>query len=195
MTADKALQSLIRGTIESDLVVPNWDEMRRLSASIRHGSVSASLMMRKLASYPKQNQLAQAFKEMGKLERTIFSLTYLLDLALQRRNLRGLNKGEAIWSAARAVTIGQDGEMSEREFNAQMNRASSTMLLVAMISTWNTVYLDRVVTALRSRGEIIPDEYLAHVSPLGWQHINLLGHYEFDLEQVYPLNALRPLRK
>ena len=132
---------------------------------------------------------------MGKLERTIFSLTYLLDLALQRRNLRGLNKGEAIWNAARAVTIGQDGEMSEREFNAQMNRASSTMLLVAMISTWNTVYLDRVVTTLRNRGEIIPDEYLAHVSPLGWQHVNLLGHYEFDLEQVYPLNALRPLRK
>ncbi len=196
LTVDKALQPLIQGTVDSALVVPNWDEMRRLTASIRHGTVSASLMMRKLASYPKQNQLALAFKEVGKLERTIFVLNYLLDPSLQRRNLRGLNKGEAIWSAAQAIShIGRDGEMYDRDFDAQLNRASSTMLLVAMVSAWNTVYLDKVVTTLRAKGEEIPDEYLAHVSPLGWQHINLLGRYDFDLTQAYPLHALRPLRK
>lgn len=195
LTVDKALQPLIQGTVESELVVPNWDEMRRLSASIRHGTVSASLMMRKLASYPKQNQLALAFKEVGKLERTIFVLNYILDRSLQRRNLRGLNKGEAIWGAARAFNIGRDGEMYDRDFDAQMNRASSTMLLVAMLSAWNTVYLDKIVNMLRAKGEEVPDEYLTHVSPLGWQHINLLGRYEFDLTQAYPLHALRPLRK
>ena len=146
-------------------------------------------MMRKLASYPKQNQLALAFKEVGKLERTIFVLNYLLDRSLQRRNLRGLNKGEAIWGAARAFNIGRDGEMYDRDFDAQMNRASSTMLLVAMLSAWNTVYLDKIVNTLRAKGEEVPDEYLAHVSPLGWQHINLLGRYEFDLTQAYPLHA------
>jgi len=129
------------------------------------------------------------------LERTIFVLNYLLDRSLQRRNLRGLNKGEAIWGAARAFNIGRDGEMYDRDFDAQMNRASSTMLLVAMLSAWNTVYLDKIVNTLRAKGEEIPDEYLAHVSPLGWQHINLLGRYEFDLTQAYPLNALRPLHK
>jgi TnpA family transposase len=170
--------------------------MRRLSASIRHGSVSASLMMRKLGSYPKQNQLALAFREVGKLERTIFVLNYLLNQTLQRRNLRGLNKGEAIWSAARAIiNVGREGEMYDRDFDAQLNRASSTMLLVAMLSAWNTVYLDKIVSTLRANGKEVPDEYLAHISPLGWQHINLLGRYEFDLTQAYPLRALRPLRK
>ena len=196
LSADKALQPLIRGTIESDLVVPNWDEMRRLSASIRHSTVSASLMMRKLASYPNQNQLALAFREVGKLERTIFVLTYLLDLSLQRRNLRGLNKGEAIWGAARAISsIGREGEMYDRDFDAQLNRASSTMLLVAMLSAWNTVYLDNIVNTLRTNGMEISDEHLGHISPLGWQHINLLGRYQFDLAQAYPLHALRPLRQ
>lgn len=196
LTADKALQPLIRGTIDTGLVTPNWDEMRRLSASIRHSTVSASLMMRKLASYPNQNQLALAFREVGKLERTIFVLTYLLDLSLQRRNLRGLNKGEAIWGAARAISsIGREGEMYDRDFDAQLNRASSTMLLVAMLSTWNTVYLDNIVNALRANGTDIADEYLGHISPLGWQHINFLGRYQFDLTQAYPLPALRPLRK
>jgi TnpA family transposase len=196
LTADKALQPLIRGTIDSNLVAPNWDEMRRLSASIRHSTVSASLMMRKLASYPNQNQLALAFREVGKLERTIFVLTYLLDLSLQRRNLRGLNKGEAIWGAARAISsIGREGEMYDRDFDAQLNRASSTMLLVAMLSAWNTVYLDNIVNTLRANGAEISDEHLGHISPLGWQHINLLGRYQFDLAQAYPLHALRPLRQ
>lgn len=36
--------------------------------------------------------------------------------------------GEAIWSAARAFNIGRDGELYDRDFDAQMNRASSTML-------------------------------------------------------------------
>ena len=169
--------------------------MRRFSASIRHDTGSASLMMRKLASYPKQNQLALAFKEVGKIERTIFVLNYLLDRALQRRTLCGLNKGEVIWGAARAINIGRDGEGYDRDFDAQMNRVSSTMLLVAMLSAWNTVYLDKVVNMLRANGEEISDEHLAHVSPLGWQHINLLGRYEFDLNRAYPLYALRPLRK
>lgn len=196
VTVDSALQSLIRGTIESDLLPPNWDEMRRLSASIRHSTVSASLMMRKLASYPNQNQLALAFREMGKLERTIFVLTYLLDQPLQRRNLRGLNKGEAIWGAARAVrSIGREGDLYDRDFDAQLNRASSTMLLVAMISAWNTVYLDKIVSTLRANGAEIPEALLGHISPLGWQHINLLGRYKFDLARAYPLHALRSLRR
>jgi hypothetical protein len=85
--------------------------------------------------------------------------------------------------------------MHDRDFDAQLNRASSTMLLVAMLSAWNTGYLDKVVTTLRATGEEIPEEYLSHVSPLGWQHVNLLGRYEFDLEQAFPLHDLRPLRK
>jgi TnpA family transposase len=165
--------------VEKELIIHNWDEARRLAASIRHGTVSASLIMRKLASYPKQNQLAFALSEIGKLERTRFVLTYLLDRAMQQRNLSGLNKGEAIHGAARAIAIGQSGERHERELDAvrrsrplllaQMNRASSLMLLVAILSTCNTVYLDKVVTTLRAKGEEISDEHLAHVSPLNWQ--------------------------
>lgn len=135
------------------------------------------------------------FREVGKLERTIFVLSYLLDRSLQRRNMKGLNIGEAIWGAARAIAIGRDGEMHDREFDAQMNRASSTMLLVSMLSAWNTVYLDKVVTALRANGELLADEHLSHISPLGWQHVNLLGRYEVNPASAYPLHQLRPLRK
>ena len=42
---------------------------------------------------------------------------------------------------------------------------------------WNTVHLERDIKALRERGEVIPDELFAHLSPLGREHINLTGDY------------------
>jgi hypothetical protein len=44
-------------------------------------------------------------------------------------------------------------------------------LLISAIVLWNTVYISRAVDALRAKGVNIPDEYLQHISPLGWEHI------------------------
>ena len=42
---------------------------------------------------------------------------------------------------------------------------------------WNTVYLDQAIWHLRSQDIGVPDELLAHVAPLGWEHIALTGDY------------------
>ena len=39
------------------MITAQWEEVLRLAASIRHGTVTASLIIRKLASYPRQNSL------------------------------------------------------------------------------------------------------------------------------------------
>jgi hypothetical protein len=39
------------------------------------------------------------------------------------------------------------------------------------------VYLARAIAALREHGITIDDESLAHLSPIGWEHINLTGDY------------------
>lgn len=194
VTPPEAVAHLWKGEVDKELVRRNWDAQGRLAASIRHGRVSASLSMRKLAAYPRQNELAEAFNEVGKLERTVFVLNYWLGPALQQRVRRGLNKGESVYRLARAVAIGQDGEMREQELYDRMNRASCLMLLVGMIAAWNTVYLDQIVDLLQEQGTPVTTEYLQHISPLSWRHINFLGRYEFDLDQAYSLDNLRPLR-
>ena len=40
-----------------------------------------------------------------------------------------------------------------------------------------TMYLDRAVQHLRSSGVEVPDELVAHVAPLGWEHTGLTGDY------------------
>ena len=51
-------------------------------------------MLRRLSAYPRQNGLALALRELGRIERTLFTLDWLSDPALRRRANAGLNKGE-----------------------------------------------------------------------------------------------------
>ena len=63
---------------------------------------------------------------------------------------------------------------------AQRHRASGLNLLVAAIILWNTTYLQRAVDHLRIQGHHPASGDLAHLSPLGWEHINLTGDDRWD---------------
>jgi hypothetical protein len=45
-----------------------------------------------------------------------------------------------------------------------------------MIILWNTRYLNRAIASMREI-ENVPNHLLAHLSPLGWEHVNLTGDY------------------
>jgi hypothetical protein len=66
-------------------------------------------------------------------------------------------------------------------------------LVVAAITLWNTVYLERAVSTLRELGEA--DESLfPHLTPLGWDHINLTGDYTWHANKRVAKGGFRPLR-
>ena len=100
--------------------------------------MSGSLIMSKLGSYSRQNALATALREMGRIEKTIFILDYISNESLRRRIQRGLNKGEAVNGLARAIFFGKRGELRERELQDQLQRASALNIIINAISIWNT---------------------------------------------------------
>ena len=51
----------------------HWDEALRLAVSVGSGHTSASGMLRRLAAYPRQNGLAVALREIGRIERSLFT--------------------------------------------------------------------------------------------------------------------------
>ena len=59
----------------------------------------------------------------------------------------------------------------------------------------DTVYLSRALGALSRRGETPGEALLAHVAPLGWQHINLTGDYVWASEPQLGPDGFRPLRQ
>lgn len=50
------------------LIHDNYDDVLRLVHSIRESRVSGALIMGKLGSYTRQNKVAKAFREMGRIE-------------------------------------------------------------------------------------------------------------------------------
>jgi hypothetical protein len=114
---------------------------------------------------------------------------------LRRTTGQELNKGESRNSLARAVFIHRLGEIRDRTYENQQHRFSGLNLLVTAIILWNTRYLEHAAATLR-QVEDIPDHLLSHLSPLGWEHINLTGDYVWGIPQPMSENigGLRPLR-
>jgi hypothetical protein len=126
------------------------------------------------------------------IERSLFTLEWMKDPELRRRVQVGLNKGEARNALARAVFFNRQGDVRDRSFENQRYRASGLNLIVAAIVLWNTVYLERAVAALRGHRIAIDDESLAHLSPIGWEHINLTGDYTWQAAGRLRKGAFRP---
>lgn len=105
----------------------------------------------------------------------------------------GLNKGEARNSLARAVFFYRLGEIRDRSYENQRYRASGLKLVVAAITLWNTVYLERSIAALRQQREI-DDSLISRIAPVGWNHINLTGDYVWHANKRVAKGRFRPLR-
>ena len=187
------LAPLIGDTVETAAILKQWAELMRLKASIEAGAVVPSVILRKLAAAGGGNALSRALRALGRIERTLFTLQWLSDPVLRQRSHAGLNKGEASNALRRAVFFHRQGEIRDRTFENQSFRASGLSLITAAIVHWNMVYLDRAVRQLRAQGGIVPDDLLAHVAPLGWEHIGLTGDYVWT-EPDYDA-PFRPLRE
>ena len=105
-----------------------------------------------------------------------------------------MNKGEARNALAHAVCFHRLGRLRDRTVELQQHRASGLALVTAAIALWSTVYLGRALDALRRRGEAVPDALLAHVAPLGWQHVNPTCDYLWGASSILSPDGFRPLR-
>lgn len=178
----KDLRKLVGGKIREELIIANWPDLFRCAATMAAGKIKPSQLLRKLASYPRQNDLAIALREVGCVERTLFIVEWILDTDMQRRAQIGLNKGEAHHALKSALRIGRQGEIRDRTTEGQHYRIAGLNLLTAIIIYWNTLHLGHAVAERRNEGLDVPPELLVHISPLGWAHILLTGEYLWPSE-------------
>lgn len=175
----KIMQDLIKAKINIARIENQWPDIIRLIASVITHRVVPSEILRQLASFPRQNELAIALREIGRIERTIFILTWISSIDMQRRAQMGLNKGESHHALKRALNFNRRGEITDRTSENQHLRMMHLNLLAAIIIYWNTKHLGRVIQDMRQTGITISPEQLAHISPLGWEHIILTGYYKW----------------
>src|SRR5680860_790193 len=188
------LDDISRGIIKKRYLEENWDDMMRVAGSLRLGTVRASELMGTLLKSDRPSGLAKAIKEVGRVNKTLYLLNYIDSQDYRRRILTQLNRGESRHNVARAVCYGQRGEIRKRYREGQENQLGALGLVTNAIILWNSIYMQKSVGHLRKTGVEIKDVDLERLSPLAFKHINMLGHYSFEIEEKFLQGKLRPLQ-
>ena len=187
------LNRLARQRIRADLIIRHWDDMLRVAGSLKWGTVNATSLIQALQHGGRPTLLGRAIGELGRIYKTRYLLAYLDDESYRRRILTQLNRGEARHSLARAVFYGKRGELQQAYREGQEDQLNALGLVVNAIVLWNTRYMEQALASLRQRGQVVSDDDVARLSPLGHDHITMLGHYSFEVPAIVAQGHLRPL--
>lgn len=190
-----ALDDLARSCVKTHRIEQHWDDMMRIAGSLKLGTVHASELVRSLLKSDRPSSLAQAIMEAGRINKTLYLLNYVDDEEYRRRILTQLNRGESRHAVARAVCHGQRGEIRKRYREGQEDQLGALGLVTNAVVLWNTIYMQAALDHLRQQGESVKAEDEARLSPLGYKHVNMFGHYSFTLAEQVVNGQLRPLKQ
>jgi TnpA family transposase len=184
---------IARQTIRLELIEEHWDDLLRLAGSLKLGRVPATGIMRTLQTGDRMTRLARALAEFGRIDKTLHMLTYIDSEEKRRSILTQLNRGESRHSLARALFHGKRGELRQQYREGQEDQLGALGLGLNIIVLWNTIYMEAALKHLREEGYPVRDEDVAHLSPLGYAHINMEGRYAFTVPDEVARGELRPL--
>jgi TnpA family transposase len=178
---------------DADRVFQYWDDILRFIATIKLKETTASDLFRRLNSYSKQHGLYQAIKAFGQILKSHFILRVIDEPALRMAIERVLNGVEHIHRFTRAVSVGNPREFLQAEKQEQEMAEACKRLIKNCIICWNYLYLSQKLAEMDdpARREAILNA-LTHGSAASWQHVNLLGEYDFSEERLRDTVGIKP---
>jgi len=171
-------------TIDPQVIAEQWDRIGQFYASLESGHTTASVALKRLASCTAKNRFYRANRDLGRVFKTEFLLSYLSEPQLRSRIRRGLLKVEQLHALARDVYYGRRGRINARELHEQMNSCSCLTLILACVIYWQAKEISRVVRGRQPENDTIDIAMLGHVSPIEWDNVILYGQYVLDRARV-----------
>jgi TnpA family transposase len=142
-------------TIDTEQIAEQWDRMGQLYASLKTGHVTVSVALKRLVGFSAKNHFYRANRDLGRIFKTEFLLSYLSEPRLRARIRRGLLKVEQLHALARDIYYGRRGRINARELHEQMNSCSCLTLLLACVVYWQAKEISRVLKMGIPEGEDI----------------------------------------
>lgn len=152
-------------------------------------------MIRSLLKSDKPSNLAKAIIDAGRINKTLYLLNYIDDEDYRRRILTQLNRGEGRHSVVRAICYGRCGEIRKSYREGQEDQLGALGLVINAVVLWNTIYTQSALDYFKSKSVEIDENLEQRLSPLIYEHINVLGHYSFTLEEQIKKGNIRTLNQ
>ena len=104
-----------------------------------------------------------------------------------------LDRIEHVHRFTRAVSVGNPREFLQAEKEDQEMAEACKRLIKNCIICWNYLYLSQKLEEIEDAAtrQVFLDA-VAHGSVISWQHINLLGEYDFSDEKLQDNVGIRP---
>ena len=190
----KHIDILFKDVIDWELIETHWKDLLRVVLSIKAGKVSSSTLLRKLSNYSRKNRLYQAFRELGRVVRTIFLLDYISDMELREQITATTNKVEAYNGFSKWLFFGGDGVIADNDPEEQEKVIKYNDLVANAVIFQNVVDQTRILRMLKEEGFSINREDVATLSPYVTSHIKRFGDYIIDSNAIpEPIDPTLPI--
>ena len=180
------IDSLFTENVDWNLIEIHLPDMLRVALSIKAGRISASTILRRLGTYSRKNRLYQAFCELGRVIRTGFLLRYISDAQLRSTIQGATNKSEALNRFLKWTFFGGEGIIAENSRDEQRKTIKYNHLVANCLIFHNLCTLTHLIQTLEQRGEPVPEDAIAAISPYLTEHINRFGDYTLNLGRKPP---------
>ena len=143
-------------------------------------------LLRRLSAYSRRNNFYRAFREVGRVIRTVALLRYLSDPALRARTTAATNKVESHNQFVAWCRFGNRGIIAGNDPDEQEKIVKFSTLLANCVIFHAAVDMTTVIRDLAAEGWTITAEDLATLSPYLTAHIRRLGTYATDEVTLAP---------
>jgi TnpA family transposase len=181
------------GYVDEQSLIQFWDDILRCIATIKLKETTASDIFRRLNSYSKQHGLYQALKAFGQPLKSLFILRVIDEPVLRMSIEKVLSGIEHVHAFTRAVSVGNPREFLQAEKQDQQMAEACKRLIKNCIICWNYLYLSQKLAEIEDpvkREELL--QAMAHGSAAAWEHLNLLGEYDFSENKLQDSVGIKP---
>jgi len=142
---------LFKDTIDWDLLETHWTDLMQVALSVRVGKLQPSILLRKLGHESRKNRLYQAFRELGRVIRTIFLLRYISDGPLREQITKTTNIAERYNQFCAWICFAMGGLMAENDPEEQQKRVRYTDIIANALMLQNVADLtEALVLSVRN---------------------------------------------
>ena len=174
------IDSLFAQTVNWQLIATHFFDLLQVALSIQAGKVTPSMLLQKLGVYSRKNKLYLAFRELGRVVRTIFLLEYISSQPM-RMEIRGATtKIESFNTFRDWVSFG--GHLITSGDPVEQEKRIKYMNLVAnAIMLHNVVDLTEILNQMVAEGYQVTEQLVRRLSPYMTEHIKRFGQYLLDI--------------
>ena len=176
------LKQILTRPVRWDRLDNQHDEIIKHIAALKLGYADAETIMKRFTRNNLKHPTYLAFKELGKVIKTIFLCEYLAQEELRREINEGLNVVENWNSANSFVFFGKNSEISTNNLvDQEISILALHLLQISMVYV-NTMMIQEVIHEQKWLDLMTPADYRA-ISPLIYGHINPYGSYNLDMSE------------